>query len=85
MTETMAATIVRQRESRPFERAGALTELTGMSEDAFRKIYPHATVRSTRLRAVVRGTEPDSEATAMIEAVLSKTGDDVEIVYWREY
>lgn len=83
--EALAEAVLDRQAKGGFERAGQLVELSGMTEDAFREIYPAVTVTSKRFRVLARGYEPASDARVTIEAVLSKEDDGVRIIYWREF
>lgn len=85
MDETLAQAIIQERGSRGFIASrGAVAGISGMTDAAFRKIYPLICARSKTFRAVSRGYEPDSGAAATIEAVFTEGTNGFEITSWRE-
>ena len=85
MTDELANALVEERhQGGAFDRAGWIVNLPGMTEQAFRAIYPKITTTSSRFRVISRGVEPSTLATVTIEAVLGVDRGEVEIVYWRE-
>jgi DNA uptake protein ComE-like DNA-binding protein len=85
ITTTIVADIQNERLGGAIDRPGTIASLPGMSDSAFRTIYPWITGRSTRFHVWSRGWEPDSGAMAHVEATLAVTDSDVTILYWREY
>ena len=86
MTDHIAQEIIRERRTRAgIETAGSIVEIDSVDEETFRKLYPVITTSIRRLRVVSRGWEPDSDAVASIEAILSIENQNVQIVYWREF
>ena len=85
MTDELASALVEERhQGGAFDRAGWIVNLPGMTEQAFRAIYPKITTTSSRFRVISRGVEPSTRATVTIEAVLAVEQGEVEIVSWRE-
>ena len=85
MTDELASALVEERhQGGAFDRAGWIVNLPGMTEQAFRAIYPKITTTSSRFRVISRGVGPSTRATVTIEAVLAVEQGEVEIVYWRE-
>ena len=84
MTDDLASSIVNERDAYgAFGSPGEIANLRGMTEAAFRDIYPRVTTTSHRFGVTSRGISGRTWAT--IEAVLSVDRGEVEVVYWREY
>jgi DNA uptake protein ComE-like DNA-binding protein len=86
MDESLAQAVVIAREGRPdgFQTVTDLLDVSGMTIELLKPIYPQLTARSDVYLARSIGILAGGGVRANVSAVLDRTEDDVRILYWRE-
>jgi competence ComEA-like helix-hairpin-helix protein len=73
------------QESGPFAGLGQLLDVEGIDEDTFRNLVDHVTYRSHAYRIESEGRSSDGKIVQNCVAVVDRSGDRVEIKYWKQY
>ena len=84
VTEELATNIITHRKNRPFANVAELLDVSGMTQDIFKKICNRVAVRGETYRVISEGLLPATGARRRIEAVIRYDGYDVETLYYRE-
>ncbi len=73
------------QEPGPFAGLGQLLDVEGIDEDTFRNLVDHVTYRSHAYRIESEGRSSDGKIVQNCVAVVDRSGDRVEIKYWKQY
>jgi DNA uptake protein ComE-like DNA-binding protein len=73
------------QESGPFAGLGQLLDVEGIDEATFRNLVDHVTYRSHAYRIESEGRSSDGKIVQNCVAVVDRSGDRVEIKYWKQY
>ncbi len=69
----------------PFNDIGQLLDIEGIDENTFRQIVDHITYRTSTFRIESKGKSTDEKVTYICRAVIDRSGNNIEIRYWRQY
>jgi type II secretory pathway component PulK len=84
VTEELATSIITHRKNRPFANVAELLDVSGMTQDIFKKICNRVAVRGETYRVISEGVLPATGARRPVEAVIRYDGYDIETLYYRE-
>jgi DNA uptake protein ComE-like DNA-binding protein len=73
------------QESGPFAGLGQLLDVEGIDEDTFKSLVDHVTYRSHAYRIESEGRSSDGKIVQNCIAVVDRSGNRVEIKYWKQY
>lgn len=84
----MVEAIAQRRDQEAFTQPGQITEITGIDQTAFTKIYPLVTTTSSRIHVHSWGRSgsdsPGANAQANVDAIFQVASDGIRVVYWSE-
>jgi len=97
MDENKAQAIVNHREAsgvqsvdgesesgNPFTNIGQLLDVEGIDEETFRQLSSQVTYRSYAFTVEASGIEQDEKTIASCTAVIDRSGNQIEIKYWKQ-
>jgi competence ComEA-like helix-hairpin-helix protein len=73
------------QESGPFAGLGQLLDVEGIDEETFRNLVDHVSYRSHAYRIESEGRSSDGKIVQNCIAVVDRSGNRVEIKYWKQY
>jgi len=73
------------QESGPFAGLGQLLDVEGIDEETFKNLVDHVTYRSHAYRIESEGRSSDGKIVQNCIAVVDRSGNRVEIKYWKQY
>ncbi len=82
---TITAPQQNAQESGPFAGLGQLLDVEGIDEATFRNLINHVTYRSHAYRIESEGRSSDGKIVQNCIAVVDRSGNRVEIKYWKQY
>jgi len=68
----------------PFTNLGQLLDISGIDEDTFKNLVDHVTYRSHAFRIESEGRSSDRKIVSSCTAVVDRTGNRINIKYWRQ-
>lgn len=74
-----------QNNQGPFNNVGQLLDVEGIDENTFRQIVDHVTYRTSTFRIESKGKTSDEKVTYICRAIIDRSGNSIEIRYWRQY
>ena len=74
-----------QNNQGPFNNVGQLLDVEGIDENTFRQIVDLVTYRSSTFRIVSTGKSRDEKVTYICQSIIDRSGNNIEIRYWRQY
>lgn len=83
LTSTVVQEIMAAREQAPFEKLDDLRNISGLSPQAFSRITSLITVKSSFF--LIRAEGHFRQAVARVQAVVVRSGQGVQLIYYRAY
>jgi general secretion pathway protein K len=83
LTSSVAREIMAARDQEPFEKLDTLRNISGLTPQAFSRITSLVTVKSSYF--LIRAEGHFRQAVARVQAVVVRTGDGVQLIYYRAY
>lgn len=83
-TEEAQAIDDESEQGNPFTNIGQLLDVEGIDEDTFRQISEHVTYRSYAFTVEASGIDKSEKTIASCKAVIDRSGNQVEIKYWKQ-
>ncbi len=74
-----------QNNQGPFSDVGQLLDVEGVDENTFRQIVDLVTYRTSTFRIESKGISSDEKVTYVCRAIIDRSGNNIEIRYWRQY
>ncbi|MGQ9608380.1 MAG: helix-hairpin-helix domain-containing protein [bacterium] len=74
-----------QNNKGPFNDVGQLLNIEGIDENTFRQIVDHITYRTSTFRIESIGKSSDQKVIYTCRAIIDRSGNGIEIRYWRQY
>lgn len=71
-------------EGNPFTNIGQLLDVEGIDEDTFKQISGYVTYRSYAFTVEASGIDPNEKTIASCKAVIDRSGNQIEIKYWKQ-
>lgn len=71
-------------EGNPFANIGQLLDVEGIDEDTFKELTGHVTYRSYAFTVDASGIDPNEKTIAPCKAVIDRSGEQIEIKYWKQ-
>ena len=71
-------------EGNPFTNIGQLLDVEGIDNDTFKQLSGSVTYRSYAFTVEASGVAPDEKTIAFCKAVIDRSGNQIEIKYWKQ-
>ena len=83
-TSTIIVSQQGDQETGPFTSLGQLLDVEGINEDTFKSLVDRVTYRSSAFRIESEGKSSDGKIVQNCVAVVDRSGDRIEIKYWKQ-